>query len=216
MPKLVDFYLTVTTLTDKDNLKLCREEAISYHKNHTVSVCFDTAMELYTSEHFQIQDIAVFLCGYIAAERADALSFLKNTVSLNPSWKVQEVLAMAFDAFCKANGYKESVPIMREWMNSDNANTRRAVTEGLRIWTSRPYFKDEPEKAIELIASLKDDESEYVRKSVGNSLRDMSKKCPDLVKTELLNWDLSSKRVSQVYKLASKLLLDKLYKEGKN
>ena len=91
-------------------------------------------------------------------------------------------------------------------MNGDNANTRRAVTEGLRIWTSRPYFKDYPPKAVELIASLKDDESEYVRKSVGNSLRDISKKFPDLVKAELLNWDLSSKRISQVYKLAGKLI----------
>ena len=196
----------IDTLTDKDNLKLCREEAISFHKSHTISECFDTAMELYESEHFQIQDAAVFLCGYIAVERANALSFLKDAVSLNPSWKVQEVLAMAFDAFCKANGYQESIPIMREWISSDNANTRRAVTEGLRIWTSRPFFKDYPERAIELIASLKDDESEYVRKSVGNSLRDISKKNPDLVRAELLKWDLSSKRISQVYKLAGKFI----------
>jgi 3-methyladenine DNA glycosylase AlkC len=196
----------IDTLTEKDNLKLCREEAISFHKKHAVSECFDTAMALYASEYFQIQNVAIFLCGYIAAERADALSFLKDTVSIHPSWKVQEVLAMAFDAFCKANGYKESVSIMWEWVNSDNANTRRAVTEGLRIWTSRPFFKDYPQKAIELISSLKDDESEYVRKSVGNSLRDISKKFPDLVKAELCNWDLSSKHVSQVYRLAGKLI----------
>ena len=100
----------IGTLTEKDNLKLCREEAISFHKSHTVSECFDAALELYASEHFQIQDVAVFLLGYVAAERADALSLLKDTVSINPSWKVQEVLAMAFDAFCKANGYKESIP----------------------------------------------------------------------------------------------------------
>ena len=198
----------IDTLTKKDNLKLCREEAISFHKSHTVSECFDAAMDLYTSEHYQIQDVAVFLFGYIAANRADALSFLKDTVSINPSWKVQEVLAMAFDAFCKANGYEKSVPIMREWISNDNANTRRAVTEGLRIWTSRPFFKDYPEKAIELIASLKNDESEYVRKSVGNSLRDISKKFPDLIETELLNWDLSSKRILQVYRLAGKLVFE--------
>jgi len=198
----------IDTLTDKDNLKLVREKAMSFHRNHTASECFDMALELYQSEYFQLQNVGVFLCGYIAAERADALSFLKDTVSVNPSWKVQEILAMAFDAFCKANGYKESVPTMWEWMNSDNANTRRAVTEGLRIWTSRPYFKDYPEKAIELITSLKDDESEYVRKSVGNALRDISKKHPDLVKAELLNWDISSKRVLQVYKLAGKLVIE--------
>ena len=198
----------IDNLTDKDNLKLVREEAVSFHKSHTISECFDMAKELYQSDYFQIQNVGVFLCGFIATERADALSLLKDTVSIHPSWKVQEVLAMAFDAFCKANGYKESVPIMREWMDSNNANTRRAVTEGLRIWTSRPYFKDNPEKAIELIASLKDDESEYVRKSVGNSLRDISKKFPDLIKAELLSWDLSSKRIMQIYKLAGKLVFE--------
>lgn len=30
-----------------------------------------------------------------------------------------------------------------------------AVTEGLRIWTSRPYFKDNPNEAIRRIAALK-------------------------------------------------------------
>ena len=94
----------VETMTGKDNLKLCREEALALYKSQTVTECFDTAMKLYASEHFQIQDIAVFLCGYVAVERADALSFLKDIVSNNPNWKVQEVLAMAFDAFCKAQG----------------------------------------------------------------------------------------------------------------
>lgn len=47
--------------------------------------------------------------------------------------------------------------------------------------TSRPYFKDNPNVAIELLSTRKEDESEYVRKSVGNALRDISKKYPELV-----------------------------------
>jgi len=42
---------------------------------------------------------------------------------------------------------------------------------------------------------------------VGTALRDISKKFPDLIKAELLNWDLSSKRVLQVYRLAGKLVI---------
>lgn len=120
---------------------------------------------------------------------------------------MQEILAMAFDSFCKANGYEESLPVIEEWLSSKCANTRRAITEGLRIWTGRPYFKDHPEKASSLIATLRNDESEYVRKSVGNSLRDISKKFPELIQKELSSWDLSSKQIMQVYKLASKLVL---------
>ena len=75
-----------------------------------------------------------------------------------------------------------------------------------RVWTSRPYFKEHPELAIELLSSHKDDESEYVRKSAGNCLRDISKKFPELIRKELQGWDLSSKHVAHVYKLASKFI----------
>ena len=50
---------------------------------------------------------------------------------------------------------------------------------------------------------LKEDSSEYVRKSVGNALRDISKKFPELIKEELDSWDVKSKESQQVYKLAS-------------
>ena len=76
----------------------------------------------------------------------------------------------------------------------------------MRIWTSRAYFKDNPDEAIKWIATLKEDSSEYVRKSVGNALRDISKKFPELIKEELDSWDVKSKVISQVYKLASKFI----------
>lgn len=56
------------------------------------------------------------------------------------------------------------------------ANVRRAASEGLRVWTSRKYFKEHPDVAIRLLASHREGESEYVRKSAGNCLRDISKK----------------------------------------
>lgn len=96
--------------------------------------------------------------------------------------------------------------MIKGWLNSDCANVRRAVSEGLRIWTSRPYFKDNPQIAIQLLSNLKEDKSEYVRKSAGNALRDISKKYPQMILEELNSWDLSSKEIKQVHKLASKFL----------
>lgn len=58
--------------------------------------------------------------------------------------------------------------------------------------------------AMKLLAAHKSDESEYVRKSVGNAIRDISKKHSKLVSAELSTWDLSSKEIRQFYKLASK------------
>ena len=116
-------------------------------------------------------------------------------------------MAKAFDEFCKKIEYEKALPTIDEWLKNNNPNTRRAVTEGLRIWTSRPYFKENPNEAIERIAGLKEDVSEYVRKSVGNALRDISKKFPELIKLELDSWKLESKEIKQVYKLASKLIV---------
>jgi 3-methyladenine DNA glycosylase AlkC len=62
---------------------------------------------------------------------------------------------------------------------------RRAVSEGLRIWTNRPYFNEHPQEAINILSKYKTDESEYVRKSIGNALKDISKKHPELIKAVL-------------------------------
>ena len=64
------------------------------------------------------------------------------------------------------------------------------------------------EEAIHRLAALKADPSEYVRKSVGNALRDISKKFPDFTRKEVETWSLDSKEIKQVYHLASKLIKD--------
>ena len=147
----------------------------------------------------------VFLLGYLS-EDDDILVFMRDEVSNDADWRVQEILAKSFDEFCKRKGYQNALPTIDEWMKSSNPNTRRAVTEGLRIWTSRPYFKENPMEAIERLAGLREDSSEYVRKSVGNALRDISKKFPELIEAELNRWKLDSKEINQVYKLAIKFI----------
>jgi 3-methyladenine DNA glycosylase AlkC len=111
---------------------------------------------------------------------------------------------MAFDNYCKANGYENSLETIQEWLNCKNVNNRRAVSEGLRIWTSRPYFNEHPQEAINILSKYKTDESEYVRKSIGNALRDISKKYPELIRNELKKWKLDTKEIIQVYELANK------------
>ena len=193
-------------IPEKDSLKLVKSEAEKYYKSHSLDDCFSMGINLYQSDNFQIQEVGVFLLGYSAHHNDSALSFLRNTVSRHDSWKVQEILAMAFDNHCKIIGYEVALPLIEEWLNSDCANVRRAVSEGLRIWTNRPYFKENPQTAIQLLSVHREDNSEYVRKSVGNALRDISKKYPQMISEELNSWDLSSKEIKQVYKLAGKFL----------
>lgn len=193
-------------IPERDSLKLVKNEAEKYYKSHSIDDCFNMGMKLYQSDNFQIQEVGVLLLGYSAHHTTSAMSFLKNKVSQHDSWKVQEVLAMAFDNHCKIIGYETALSLIEEWLNSDCANVRRAVSEGLRIWTSRPYFKDNPRIAVQLLSAHKQDNSEYVRKSIGNALKDISKKYPQMISEELKSWDLSSKEIKQVYKLAGKFL----------
>ena len=189
----------------KNGFKEQEKKAINDYKSNGIEYIKELAFLAYHSEVYQVRMYGVFLFGYLSIDN-EILAFMRDEVSKDENWRVQEVLAKSFDEFCKSIGYEKSLPIIDEWLNHDNPNTRRAVTEGLRIWTSRIYFKENPNEAIRRIANLKDDKSEYVRKSVGNALRDISKKFPELIKDELNTWKLENKEINQVYKLASKFI----------
>ena len=196
-------------IPEKDSLKIVKSEAEKFQSSHSSSECHTMGITLYQSDNFQIQEIGIFLLGYAAHEIPESLDFLRNTVSKHQNWKVQEILAMAFDNHCKSIGYENAVPLITDWLSDANPNVRRAASEGLRVWTSRPYFKDHPSVAIRLLSDRKTDSSEYVRKSIGNALKDISKKHPELVFDEIHKWDVSSKEIKQVYNLASKFLVSK-------
>ena len=181
------------------------KRALADYQSNDNTYTKELAFRAFKSNVYQVRMYSVFLFGYLS-EQDDILAFMRDEVSKDDNWRVQEVLAKAFDEFCKKTGYEKSLLVIDDWLQNNNPNVRRAVTEGLRIWTSRPYFKDNPSEAVRRIAALKEDSSEYVRKSVGNSLRDISKKFPELIKEELDSWDVKSKEIQQVYKLASKFI----------
>ena len=182
------------------------KRALADYQSNDNTYTKELAFRAFKSNVYQVRMYSVFLFGYLS-EQDDILAFMRDEVSKDDNWRVQEVLAKSFDEFCKQTGYEKSLPIIDDWLQNNHPNVRRAVTEGLRIWTSRPYFKENPNEAIKRIATLKEDSSEYVRKSVGNALRDISKKFPELIKIELDSWKSESKEIKQVYKLASKLIV---------
>lgn len=174
-------------------------EAHKIVKDHTLSEAKAFAVDMLQSEWYQLRCCAVFILGFIAVKDSSVLPLLKQIARSDQSWQVQEIIAKAFDQYCKDNGYENSLHEIRAWLNDEHANVCRAVTEGLRIWTGRPYFKTHPQEAIQLISQHKANESEYLRKSVGNSLRDIRKKHADLVSIETKTWDLNDKNTAFTY-----------------
>ena len=194
----------------KSGFKEEEKRALADYKNNDRAYIKKLAFLSYESKVYQVRMYSVFLFGYLSDDN-DILTFMRDKVSKDDNWRVQEVLAKAFDEYCKNKGYENSIPVVDEWLSSDNPNTRRAVTEGLRIWTSRPYFKENPQEAIKRIVVLKEDLSEYVRKSVGNALRDISRKFPELISEELKTSNLETKEIKQVYKLASRFVVEQVF-----
>ena len=189
----------------ENGFKEQERRALADYKAKGAARCKELARLAYGSNVYQVRMYAVFLFGHLS-DSEEILTFMRDEVSKDENWRVQEVLAKAFDEFCKKVGYEQALLTIDNWLKNGNANEKRAVTEGLRIWTNRPYFKDNPDEAIRRLASLKEDESEYLRKSVGNALKDISKKFPNLVKAELDSWNLASKEAMQTYKFASKFI----------
>jgi hypothetical protein len=145
--------------------------------------------------------LATYLLGYTAAERPEHLTLLRDRIVPDPSWEVQEVLAQAFDAYCAAVGYDQTLPTIDAWLGDAHPNARRAVSEGLRPWTSksRPYFARYPSEAIRRLAALRADPSEYVRHSAGNALRDVRRAYPELVDVETATWDRLDQAIAFTY-----------------
>ncbi|WP_142685246.1 DNA alkylation repair protein [Chitinophaga polysaccharea] len=164
----------------------------------------ETAIKLTSGESYQERMLGAWLLGLLSPRSNKALTLLKTKVVTDENWRVQEMLAKAFDHYCSSIGYEKALPEIRLWLNDPQPNLNRAVVEGLRIWTSRPYFKEHPDVVIKMISRLKSKESEYLRKSVGNALRDISKKHGALVEEEVRTWDLEQPRIAFVYRLVAK------------
>ncbi len=190
--------------TIENGFKPIEFEALNVFNSNKIEDSLEIAIKLLESEIYQVRSLSVFLLGYIASKDFSALQILRTKVSMDKSWQVQEILAKGFDQFCRDKGYENSLAIIKDWLNDTNPNVCRAVTEGLRIWTGRPFFKTNPDIAIHLISQHKSSDSEYLRKSVGNSLRDISKKNKELIDNEVSTWNLNDKRINFTYKLVMK------------
>lgn len=80
---------------------------------------------------------------------------------------------------------QRTLSVLQEWTQDPNQHVRRLVSEGTRPrlpWAmSLPVFIEDPGPLIPLLDALKDDEEEYVRRSVANNLNDIAKDHPDVV-----------------------------------
>lgn len=100
---------------------------------------------------------------------------------------------------------------MLEWTKHQHPSVRRLASEGCRPrlpWgMALPDFKKDPTPILPVLETLKNDESEFVRKSVANNLNDISKDNPHIVLDIARSWLGSSKHTDWIVKHACRTLL---------
>ena len=111
-----------------------------------------------------------------------------------------------------------AISILQDWTQDPNQHVRRLVSEGTRPrlpWAMRlPVFIEDPSPLIPLLDALKDDEEEYVRRSVSNNLNDIAKDHPDVVAGIARQWlKGASKNRQRLVRHACRTLIKQGHKE---
>jgi len=97
------------------------------------------------------------------------------------------------------------------WSKHKSPKVRRLASEGSRPrlpWTMAiPALKQNPAKILPILENLKNDPSEYVRRSVANNLNDIAKDHPEIVLNIAQKWKGHSKETDAIIKHGSRTLL---------
>ena len=122
----------------------------------------------------------------------------------HPNWIVREMCAFGVRK-AYVNHQKETIEILKKWIKSESENIRRTAIESLRPLSDTKWLRN-PEKnneVIELLSELKSDHSVYVRKSVGNNLKDLTKYMSEKILTLIESW-IEDYKINVLDDLASK------------
>jgi 3-methyladenine DNA glycosylase AlkC len=100
---------------------------------------------------------------------------------------------------------------MQRWAMHENHHVRRLASEGCRPrlpWAmALTSLKDDPSPIIPILEKLKEDPSQYVRKSVANNINDISKDHPEKVKQIVREWGGKHLNTDWILKHGSRYLL---------
>lgn len=100
---------------------------------------------------------------------------------------------------------------MLRWSRHESHKVRRLASEGSRPrlpWAMAiPALKKDPSPLLPILENLKNDPSEYVRRSVANNLNDIAKDHPDVVLSVAAKWKGTSKETDAIVKHGCRTLL---------
>ncbi len=150
-----------------------------------------------TDEDWQAEDIETLgICGWAVMPMADIVA-ARGLEDYDHAMGVLAEMTKRFTSEFAVRPFliadpERGVKIAQQWAKDSNYHVRRFASEGARPrlpWGLRlQAFVDDPQPLLPLLTQLRDDPSEYVRRSVANSLNDIAKDHPDLIASIAADW----------------------------
>jgi 3-methyladenine DNA glycosylase AlkC len=156
------------------HITVCMHETLPKDYLEALSILLKIADKITGIEGMCLPD---FVENYGLAQWDTSLDALKEFTKYSSS----EFAIRPFIVKDKAKAMKYMLGLSTD----DNEHVRRFSSEGCRPrlpWAmALPELKKDPKPILPILENLKNDSSEYVRKSVANNLNDISKDHPELV-----------------------------------
>ncbi|MDJ0752964.1 MAG: DNA alkylation repair protein [Ardenticatenaceae bacterium] len=149
-------------------------------ERYPVADVFALAQGLVHSKVVQVRMLAITLLGLTADQIVDAKTMMRKMAANDDSELVHDALGVAFELYCSRVGYAYVQSEIAEWLTDRSPIVRRAVIEGLRVWTDRPYFDLWPEEAVAYLQWLVDDDDDHVAQSAHDALNEVYDSYPHL------------------------------------
>ena len=192
-----------------DRLSTALHQVLSgdFRKDVTVVVAFANAVMDRTGRENTFEYI--FLPGFVA---------LYGVEYPDESLRAMEVLTRLSSCEFAIRSFlikytERTIGEMLKWTKHSHPSVRRLASEGCRPrlpWgVALPLFKKDPSMILPILESLKDDPSDFVRRSVANNLNDIAKDHPDIVLSIAGRWKGSSTDTDRLIRHACRNLLKK-------
>ncbi|TFF69147.1 MAG: hypothetical protein EU516_01480 [Promethearchaeota archaeon] len=179
--ELVSFLINTLQFESNNCLDLCRE----FYR-------YDMKNDFLLLKYLSLLILAEFL--------SKSPQYLHRAIDLielgatDEEWSVRETSIYPIISCLKKNP-DTTLEYLNNLTNRSNENLRRLSSESLRPSGAIKWLRNanKNDKVLHLLSKLRADNSIYVRKSVGNNLKDLSKYMPEKILNLMGNWIKSSK-----------------------
>ncbi|MHA1425412.1 MAG: DNA alkylation repair protein, partial [Candidatus Helarchaeota archaeon] len=133
--------------------------------------------------------LAIHLAANLADDSFENISGKIETWALNEEWEIQENACHPIMRGLK-KWRNAMLCKLREWVHHEDERLRRLVSESLRPKSEIKWLRDPTQntEVLEILTVLNHDPSIYVRKSVGNNLKDLTKYMPETILDLIEDW----------------------------